>query len=317
LASTWDRAFEEHMPYEIEYRLVLTSGEVRHNHEIARPEFDESGGYLGHFGTTQDITDRIQAEDALREVRDELELRVKERTRDIEETNETLNREITERKRAENSLIETNRALKTLSGCNEALLRATTESELLNEICRIIVEVGGYRFAWVGAAEDDAAKTVRPLARFGYEKGYLETRPIIWADNDRGQGPTGIAIRSGKPSVEGNILESSSLAPWHAAMVERRYAAIAVLPLLADAKAYAALNIYASEPDAFDRIEVRLLTELANNLSYGIMALRGGAQVGAEGARRKRTRPAGTHRRSRGGATKTRTAGRRLGSFRR
>ncbi len=104
LASTWDRAYEEHVPYEIEYRLVFTGGEERHNHEIARPEFDESGRYLGHFGTTQDITDRIQAKEALREARNELELRVEERTRDIEEKNETLVHEITERKRAEEVL---------------------------------------------------------------------------------------------------------------------------------------------------------------------------------------------------------------------
>ena len=226
-------------PYEEEYRITLPDGSIRWIRDRGFPVEDEDGRIYRLAGLAQDIT---------------------------------------ERKRAEDALIETNRALKTLSSCNEALLRATTESELLNEICRIIVEVGGYRFAWVGAAENDAAKTVRPVARFGYEEGYLETRPVIWADNDKGQGPTGIAIRSGKPSVEGNILESPSLEPWHAAMVERRYAGIAVLPLLADAKAFAALNIYASEPDAFDRNEVRLLTELANNLSYGIMALRGAAE---------------------------------------
>ncbi len=67
LASIWDRAYKEHVPYEIEYRLVLTGGEVRHNHEIGRPEFDESGRYLGHFGTTQDITDRKRAEEVVRE----------------------------------------------------------------------------------------------------------------------------------------------------------------------------------------------------------------------------------------------------------
>ena len=65
LASIWDRAYKEHVPYEIEYRLVLTGGEVRHNHEIGGPEFDESGRYLGHFGTTQDITDRKRAEEAV------------------------------------------------------------------------------------------------------------------------------------------------------------------------------------------------------------------------------------------------------------
>ncbi len=105
LASIWDRAYKEHVPYEIEYRLVPSGGEVRHNHEIGRPEFDESGRYLGHFGTSQDITDRKQAEEALRAARDELELRVEERTRDIEETNKALKREITERKWAEETLL--------------------------------------------------------------------------------------------------------------------------------------------------------------------------------------------------------------------
>jgi PAS domain S-box-containing protein len=67
LASIWDRAYKEHVPYEIEYRLVLAGGEVRHNHEIGKPEFDESGRYLGHFGTTQDTTDRKRAEEVVRE----------------------------------------------------------------------------------------------------------------------------------------------------------------------------------------------------------------------------------------------------------
>ncbi len=80
LVSTWDRAFFEHIPYEIEYRLIHTGGEVQHNHEIGTPEFNESGRYLGHFGTTQEVTDRVRAERALKEARDELEVRVKERT---------------------------------------------------------------------------------------------------------------------------------------------------------------------------------------------------------------------------------------------
>ncbi len=66
VAAEWDRAHEEHLPYEIEYRLKPTGGEVRHNHEIGTPEFDESGRYLGHFGTTQDITKLRQVERELR-----------------------------------------------------------------------------------------------------------------------------------------------------------------------------------------------------------------------------------------------------------
>ena len=56
------------------------------------------------------------------------------------------------------TLRQASRALKAITACRQALIRATNERELLNEVCRIIVEVGGYRMAWVGYAEDDADK---------------------------------------------------------------------------------------------------------------------------------------------------------------
>jgi PAS domain S-box-containing protein len=83
--------------------------------------------------------------------------------------------DITERRQAEEALHKTSRALKVLGSCNSALVRATEESELLREVCRVIVEVGGYRLAWVGFAEQDEEKSVRPVAQAGYEQGYLET----------------------------------------------------------------------------------------------------------------------------------------------
>ncbi|MDH3467906.1 MAG: PAS domain-containing protein [Gammaproteobacteria bacterium] len=85
LASIWNRAYREHVPYEVDYRLVLASAEVCHNREIGSPEFDDSGEYIGHFGTTQDISDQKRAEVALRAARDALEAKVKERTADLRE----------------------------------------------------------------------------------------------------------------------------------------------------------------------------------------------------------------------------------------
>ena len=106
--------------------------------------------------------------------------------------------DITERKRMAATLRQASRALKAITECHQALIRATDETELLDEVCRIIVEVGGYRMAWVGYAEDDAHKSVRPVAQTGFDEGYVEKLNLTWADKERGRGPVGTAIRTGE-----------------------------------------------------------------------------------------------------------------------
>src|SRR5262245_10221896 len=102
---------------------------------------------------------------------------------------------------AEAELRRLNRALRMLSDSNQALIRATDEAALLREICRIAVEVGGYRMAWVGVPEHDAEKSVRVAAVVGFEAGYIEAMRITWADELHGRGPAGTAIRTGRPHV--------------------------------------------------------------------------------------------------------------------
>lgn len=92
---------------------------------------------------------------------------------------------------AEKALRRANRAHRALSQCNHSLTRATDESQFLYEICRIMVEVCGYRLAWIGYAEQDAGKTVCPVAHAGFENGYLQTVNVSWADATRGRGPVG------------------------------------------------------------------------------------------------------------------------------
>jgi PAS domain S-box-containing protein len=176
--------------------------------------------------------------------------------------------------KAEAELYRVNRALRTLSACNQALVRAVTETALLKEICRVIVAECGYRLAWVGYAEDDEEKSVRPVAHAGFEAGYLEQAGITWAGTERGRGPAGRAIRSGRPEVCRHMLTDQSFAPWRAEAAKRGYASALVLPLVESGRAFGALSIFAVEPDAFDAEEVKLLTELAKDLTYGIMALR-------------------------------------------
>jgi len=179
-----------------------------------------------------------------------------------------------ERKRAEESLRKINQAYKALSDCNQALLHATDESELLQEVCRIIKEDCGYHLVWVGFAEQDEAKTVRPVAHAGYEEGYLNTVSITWADTEQGRGPTGTAIRTARPVINRDVLTNPDYAPWRAEAIKRGYASSAALPLIAHEQVLGALNVYAAEPDAFAAQEVDLLMELSGDLAYGIMALR-------------------------------------------
>ena len=154
------------------------------------------------------------------------------------------------------------------------MLRAIDETSYLEAVCRIITEDCGHAMVWVGYAEDDPAKTVRPVANAGFEAGYLETLAITWADTERGQGPTGTAIRTGQVSTCRNMLTDPKFEPWRAEALKRGYASSIVLPLLADGKAFGAISIYSRDPDPFSDEEVQLLSELANDLAYGIVVLR-------------------------------------------
>ena len=176
--------------------------------------------------------------------------------------------------RSADELQRANRALRTLSAGNRALLRASDEGLLLQEMCRVIVEEGGYRMAWVGYAEDDPARTIRPQAAAGGDREYLEGGAYTWADTPRGRGATGTAVRTGQPVVGRNIMTSPESAPWREEAQKRGFAAVSAFPLAIDGAVIGNLTILAGEADAFDEHEVKLLNELACDLGYGIGNLR-------------------------------------------
>ncbi|WP_230369032.1 putative bifunctional diguanylate cyclase/phosphodiesterase [Paludibacterium denitrificans] len=161
-----------------------------------------------------------------------------------------------------------------MSKCNNALIRAEDEQGLLSTICRLAVETGGYRMAWVGFAQHDASRSVRPMAQSGYEEGYLDGMAVSWADTPLGQGPTGTAIRTGHTTVNQNVLTNPKMLPWRELAVRRGYQSSIALPLIVNSRVLGALTIYAAEASAFNAGEVELLEELANNLAYGIQTLR-------------------------------------------
>lgn len=187
-------------------------------------------------------------------------------------------RDITARKRAEDEARNMTRALRVLSAGNQALLKATSEQELLERLCRVVVEVGGYRFAWVGKAEEDAGKTVRPLARAGHGDGHLEELRGTWSDGDSGRGPVGTAIRSGKRVIVRDLAHDPLAEPWWGKGPHRGHASVAAFPLHDGERVSGCLAIYAGEADAFDWREVEILAELSEDLAFGLRTLRAGRE---------------------------------------
>ena len=223
-------------PYSNEYRLRLPDGSERWIWGRGFPVIEEDGSVKTFIGLAQDIT---------------------------------------ERKHAEQVLQRTTRALKTLSYANDALVHATDTDALFDQMCQVIVQHGGYRMAWVGLAEDDSGRSVRPVARSGFGTDYLDTANISWADTERGHGPTGKAIREGVVQIVQEFIDDPRILPWREEAKKRGYASSVALPLKdGAARVIGALTIYAPERDAFDAEEVAVLSDLANNLSFGVGALR-------------------------------------------
>jgi PAS domain S-box-containing protein/putative nucleotidyltransferase with HDIG domain len=189
--------------------------------------------------------------------------------------------DLTEARRSARELQRLNRALRTISRANEALVRAGDERQLLNEICLVLVETGGYRMAWVGYAAEDEACIVQPVALAGYEEGFLQAAPTTWADDPCGRGPTGTAIRERRPVTSHDLQTDPRFELWRDEAIARGYASVIALPLVDEGELYGAVSIYAAEPDAFDTREVLLLQELADDLAFGVHMLR----IRAEGER--------------------------------
>ena len=128
--------------------------------------------------------------------------------------------------------------------------------------------------AWIGFALHDKAKTVQPAAVAGFEDGYLRTVKITWSDDETGRGPTGTAIRTGIIKINRKSRSNLEYGPWRPEALKRGYASSIALPLIDHSGIFGALTLYALEPNAFDDEEVKLLGQLADDLSYGISTLR-------------------------------------------
>ena len=189
--------------------------------------------------------------------------------------------DITERKNQELKINRLNRVYAVLSGINTLIVRVRDRQELFNEACRIAVEHGGFGMAWIGAY-DPAAQEVTPVAWAGLEASeYLgDVKSIIRDDLPQGHGVLAQAIRSRKAVFDNDItLDPAVGGKRRAEAIRRGYRSVVVLPLIVEREVTGTLSLIAKELNFFDDEELKLLTELAGDVSFALEHMAGQERI--------------------------------------
>jgi PAS domain S-box-containing protein len=197
---------------------------------------------------------------------------VEERTADLKRTVEQLQNEMVERQLAEEQAESIGRLYRLLSRVNEAIVRTPDQETLFKQICRIAVEEGLFRMAWVGLI-DPSGRQVRAVTQYGFDEGYLETLVIPLEDVPQSRGPTGIAVREGRFDVCNDFAADPRMAPWRERALARGYRSSGAFPLRVGEKVVGALTLYAERPGFFNQEEIALLESLADDLSFAMESM--------------------------------------------
>jgi len=182
--------------------------------------------------------------------------------------------DISERKRTEARLARLTRARRVMAECNHVLIHADDEARMLESMCRIVVESGGYTMAWVGYPTGDDRQAIRAVAHAGFRGDTPMSAPVAWSADGRYQGFMGEVIATGKPHIARDILNDRRYERRRNRALQHGFQSSIALPLEVKGAVLGAIAIYAAEADAFDDEEITLLTDLVSDIAYGIVNLR-------------------------------------------
>ena len=181
-------------------------------------------------------------------------------------------RDITERKQAEERIRRLNRTLLTITACNENLVHAQSESDLLNEVCRNIVVMSGHLLAWVVYPGEGAQVLGNAAAHFGDEAAFLHHNELELDPEHARHCLTMAAMRERRTTICNQMQDMQE--HKFESLFKLGVRAIMALPLLNDEQLYGVITVFSSTPNAFDVDEAQLMEGLAEDLAYGIDALR-------------------------------------------
>jgi signal transduction histidine kinase len=159
-----------------------------------------------------------------------------------------------------------------LSHTNQAIVRATSQTEILERACQIAVEHGGFALAWVGLVDQDGF--LPPVAIAGPARAYLDgIRVSVDERLPEGRGPSGDALRSGVHVIINNVRSSEPMRPWRERAEKFGINSSAAFPLFKAGRVIGGLAVYSTLSDQFGELEVALLDDMAANISFGLESL--------------------------------------------
>lgn len=181
--------------------------------------------------------------------------------------------EITDRKEAYMKILRLNRMYKMLSGINTLIVHTGDRQLLFEAACRIAVDDGGFRMAWIGLLPP-GQQSIQPVAWSGHEDDYLQHIHVSVREDDPGKdSASSEALRTKVPVVRNDIAKDRDTVPWNSEALARGYQAIAALPLMTGKDVMGVMSLYSAETDFFDETEMKLLTELAGDIAYALKNL--------------------------------------------
>ena len=188
----------------------------------------------------------------------------------VEQRTAALTAEIAQRKEQEAKVLRLNRIYSVLSGINTTIVRVREQQELFTEACRIAVEHGQFRMAWIGVLDSEGVN-VTPVVKAGFEDGYLDHISLSLRDDD----PDGCklvvrALREKTSVVCNDVGTDPQMARWREEALLRGYRSGVVFPLLTGGKTAGVFALYASETGFFDAEEMKLLIEMAGDISFAL-----------------------------------------------
>ena len=162
-----------------------------------------------------------------------------------------------------------NRLYSVVSQVNQAIVHNRDKNKLYEEICRIAIETGKFKFAWIGEKDSDSDRVIS-IASNGFEDNYLKIAKLVITDVPAGRGPVGTSYREKKTIVCNDISAEDSMIVWKEEAVMRGYNSVISVPVVLKNKPFAILTLYSEQKDYFNEEEIKLIEGIAMEISYAL-----------------------------------------------